>query len=567
MLEKVIVSQDNHKPIFDEQTLGKLLEAAFILQEHGHELRNIEAPPAQKRDLVPVQRVPAVPAAKLPPEVLPAPVAKPEDFIAKPQIEHEDYSSALAQIVETGHQIEVRQLKGDEALSLIASQLIEICGAAGAAIGIVRANLVRYRAIAGIRTLPAGSEVPVEKALCSSCLRSGEVYSCADLNPQSRNDSGECRRRGIGSLIIVPVLREADVIGALELYYSDPHAFTEQDGNTCQLMAGLVAEVLAREETPTPTADAASSSTSQDTATSDRPLELDRNLSSRPDTSALCHNCGQKLVGDEQFCGECGAARTKARRPPSMPNKAVPFWLQTRKKKPNPAVQLPHEPRTDATHVNSAAIESDESSLPTIIQSVNLRSSGGERSEPAGPEIVIPEVQDAADDSEADAAFSEEASVPSPDWSSALSARQFLEQLAAGNRKSALVQFWNARRGDIYLGIAVILVICAIRWGIWSNRPVSATAAPAATAGNHKQPSEPELSPFDRMLISLGLAEAPVPPEDKGNPAAPVWIDLHTGLYYCAGTDLYGKTPKGKYTSQRDAQLDQFQPAYRQACN
>ena len=568
MLEKVIVSQDNHKPVFDEQTLAKLLEAAFILQEHGHELRNIEAPPAQKRDFAPVQRVPAVPAAKQPPEVLTAPVAVPEDFIAKPQIDHEDYSSALARIVETGHQLEVRKLKGDEALSLIASQLIEICGAAGAAIGIAGGNLVRYRAIAGIRTLPAGSEVPVEKALCASCLRSGEVYSCADLSPQSRNDSGECRRRGIGSLIIVPVLREADVIGALELYYSDPRAFTEQDGNTCQLMAGLVAEVLAREETPAPTADAASSSTSEDTATSDRRLELDSNLSSRPDTSALCHNCGQKLVGDEQFCGECGAARTQARRPASTPNKAVPFWLQARKKEPrNPAIQLPREPRTDATHANSAAIESDESSLLTIIPSVNLQSSGGERSEPAGPEIVIPEVQDAANDSEAEAAPSEEVLVPTPDWSSALSARQFLEQLAAGNRKNALVQFWNARRGDIYLGIAVILVICAIRWGIWSNRPVSATAAPAATATNHKQPSEPELSSFDRMLISLGLAEAPAPPEDKGNPAAPVWIDLHTGLYYCAGTDLYGKTPQGKYTSQRDAQLDQFQPAYRKACD
>jgi hypothetical protein len=69
------------------------------------------------------------------------------------------------------------------------------------------------------------------------------------------------------------------------------------------------------------------------------------------------------------------------------------------------------------------------------------------------------------------------------------------------------------------------------------------------------------------MLISLGLAEAPPAPENKGNPEAQVWVDLHTGLYYCAGTDLYGKTPKGKYTLQRDAQLDQFEPAYRKTCD
>jgi hypothetical protein len=129
-----------------------------------------------------------------------------------------------------------------------------------------------------------------------------------------------------------------------------------------------------------------------------------------------------------------------------------------------------------------------------------------------------------------------------------------------------LVRIWNDRRGDIYLAVAVILVACVIRWGIWSNHSVGATGSQAATA--HRRPSpEADLSAFDRMLIGLGLAEAPAPPEYKGNPDTRVWVDLHTALYYCPGADLYGKTPKGKITSQRDAQLDQFQPAYRKACD
>jgi hypothetical protein len=41
---------------------------------------------------------------------------------------------------------------------------------------------------------------------------------------------------------------------------------------------------------------------------------------------------------------------------------------------------------------------------------------------------------------------------------------------------------------------------------------------------------------------------------------------VHTALYYCPGADLYGKTPNGKLTSQRDAQLDQFEPALRKTC-
>jgi hypothetical protein len=69
------------------------------------------------------------------------------------------------------------------------------------------------------------------------------------------------------------------------------------------------------------------------------------------------------------------------------------------------------------------------------------------------------------------------------------------------------------------------------------------------------------------MLIQLGLAEAPPAPEDKGNPSVQVWVDQRTALYYCPGAELYGKTPKGKFTTQRDAQLDQFEPAYRKPCN
>jgi hypothetical protein len=69
------------------------------------------------------------------------------------------------------------------------------------------------------------------------------------------------------------------------------------------------------------------------------------------------------------------------------------------------------------------------------------------------------------------------------------------------------------------------------------------------------------------MLIKLGLADPPDTPVYKGNPNTQVWVDPQTALYYCPGADLYGKAPKGRMTSQRDAQLDQFEPASRKACN
>jgi DNA-binding NarL/FixJ family response regulator len=70
----------------------------------------------------------------------------------------------------------------------------------------------------------------------------------------------------------------------------------------------------------------------------------------------------------------------------------------------------------------------------------------------------------------------------------------------------------------------------------------------------------------DKMLVRVGLKTL-APPDFKGNPDIKVWIDLHTGLYYCPGSDVYGKSGKGKYETQREAQVDRFEPALRKPCN
>ncbi len=156
-----------------------------------------------------------------------------------------------------------------------------------------------------------------------------------------------------------------------------------------------------------------------------------------------------------------------------------------------------------------------------------------------------------------------------PTWSSAAKARDFLDGLTNTRSSGPLARFWRARRGYIYLAVAILLVVVVIRWGIVSGRSVAATSTPAVSgnAARRKPAADADLSTFDRLMIGMGLADAPEAPEYKGNPDTQVWIDLHTALYYCPGADLYGKTPKGKFATQRDAQLDQFESASRKVCD
>ncbi len=644
-MEKSIVSEEKKKPVLDEHTLGKLLEAAFVLQEHNRELREIELGLDLKRDQIEaeeragknIQAAPA-PESPSPRASTPAPPA--------------DYTFTLAQIVATQHQIQIRNLELDKAMALVTERVIEIARAGGAAIGILDGKKVRYRAVAGAMTLKLGAEVPTERALCLPCIRNAQVFRCADVNPEFLVDTEECRRRGIQSLIAVPIFHEGEATAGLELYYSTAHGFTEQDVHTCQLMAGLVTEALARDEEHTwkqslaneravmlealeklkPNRDALADEAPQQQSTPPPSISQAQKsplASSQPRTAPTaaiaaaqayaCAQCGNKLAAGEQFCGQCGTARSgsqpgKAASPrmPEQPKKQTPLERPVAPFEP-PAASLAASPSHagDTAQNEESLAKSLEAQMPELFApytstqnassptpTLSLHAQAGELNPPAGlhddlhhsdlnqgdlnqsdlshdlnGELAVSSQLHAGGELEPSTDQTALAKLhPEGDWSSAASAKEFLEQIAETNERSGLARFWDARRGDIYLAVAVILVACVIRWGIWSNQPVSATNTPNtpnAAASGHRKPADPtaDLTAFDRMLISLGLADPPEAPEDKGNPSTQVWVDLHTALYYCPGNDLYGKTAKGKYEAQRDAQLDEFQPAYRKNCN
>jgi DNA-binding NarL/FixJ family response regulator len=79
-------------------------------------------------------------------------------------------------------------------------------------------------------------------------------------------------------------------------------------------------------------------------------------------------------------------------------------------------------------------------------------------------------------------------------------------------------------------------------------------------------PREDPLKPAVNKLLTNLKVKTPPPPVSEGNPDAKVWVDLHTAVYYCRGAREYGKTGKGRYARQQDAQIDHFEPAGHKTC-
>ncbi len=421
------------------------------------------------------------------------------------------------------------------------------------------------------------------------------ILRCTDAGTDFRVNPELTKRFGIGSLISVPVFHNGKTSGALELVFTKPDAFQDQDVRTCQLMAGLVTETLIRTAEEDWRKDLAAERASMLEVLEKIKPQLAR-LANTPDGALglsnaeptaefslagdKCLNCGAELAPQEAFCGSCGMSRASVSRN-DLQSKWATLWNL---KNANDETAESASPLTKDPTANLPGSDS-WSELPTqeFPSPQNLSTAETEAVEASAeavnqtqPAEVLARTQ-TEDGSEGAPSVEEHAEAKKTE------PRVWLRSIAVSPPAVQLRGFWKKNsafirmhRGDLALGGAFILFLITVLWAISSDHPtISAdsgnaarTAATAPAKTKRKQaPAPPKLSMFDEFLVNIGLAEPPPTPSHSGNPDIPVWVDIHTALYYCPGSDLYGKTAQGKIASQRDAQMDQFEPASRKVCD
>ena len=550
------------KPVLDEDTFQQLLAAAYVLQEQN-----------------------------------PQPSKTPVPERADP-----NPSQALSAIAETQELLRSQYVELPAAANLVAERLQKITHATGVAIALVRQGQLEYCAARGSTAELAGAHVPIGSDLSASNLPEAEILQ--RLQNDSSSNEG-LRERGVYAL---PLQHEGKVAGLVEIRFEDTDGLQEQEIRTCQLMAGLLNEAIARaadlEWKKTLAAERATMlealdrikpqlerltiETSAEAAPAS-PAAMETapaaDSTAEPASNNTCRQCGHQLGIGELFCGQCGTKRPLEGSPPGdLQSKWASLWrLQESAGKIHSQNLATESPQTSSDAVSSdqtlagldkevvSALEHEIARLAALDGQSNdgLALAEPGISEPetgtltealADEPVAEAEAALMAGEGALEAAPGTEGESPAPvvaetqkaRWASA---NKTLQWLRAVETNAANRTWITSHRADLYVAASVILLCLALLTG-W-NSP----------APSHTTPSQPSLTFFERALISLGLAEAPKPAVYEGNPNVQVWVDLHTALYYCPGSDLYGKTEGGKYTTQRDAQLDQFEPAANKSCD
>ena len=503
-----------------------------------------------------------------------------------------DPEASLAIIAETQELLQSQQYEVGIAAKLILERLRKITKAKGIAIALVADDQLTYCAAVGSLSSLSHQSRPIANDV-AEFLRNEEALE------RSPNDARlELLEKRDKSSVFFPVHCSGRIAALMQLSFPKSESIQKHEIRSCQLMAGLMGESISRaaemewkqslaaeratmlealerlrpqlqrlvaEPAQESTGRAAQDSLPPEvmaklsetgTTAEDSPLSEEALKTALSDAalaeiggqvlSSTCSNCGRQFTDGEKFCGKCGQPLSQEDPFVSEVSEAPGSnraWDTTLAGKLEPIhdslpdfvteMPAPAGEKPGSQSVAAAALTDGSTALALSTQQHEIETA---RAQESGLQLV-PET--------------EKLDETSP-WSSATTARRWLDSLQSSDSG------WLAKHGgDVSVATAALILILVI-FG-WNARP--AGNRPAA-----KTPPQPSLSLFERVLVGLGVAEAPAAPIPLGNPNVQVWEDLHTGLYYCPGTDLYGKTPDGKVTNQRDAQLDQFEPAGRKTC-
>jgi len=129
----------------------------------------------------------------------------------------------------------------------VVQRLENLTSATGAIVELADGDENYYAAVAGAASGFFGFRVKHEGSLAGLCLENREMLYCRDVSHDPRINIDACRKVGIASMIVVPLIRLGRTVGVLKVMSDKPNAFDETDIETLQLTGGLLGAALGQQ--------------------------------------------------------------------------------------------------------------------------------------------------------------------------------------------------------------------------------------------------------------------------------------------------------------------------------
>ena len=152
---------------------------------------------------------------------------------------------SLAAIIEIQGVVTGGGVDADYAMNLVAERARGIADASGIGIALLEGNQLVHRAGSGTALQNVGSQLMAVLSHAAHDHPRREILRVENAASDSRIEGEICRQFDVEALLMVPIYREHAMMGVLEVFFKEPHVFSEPEVRTYQLMATLAGDASA----------------------------------------------------------------------------------------------------------------------------------------------------------------------------------------------------------------------------------------------------------------------------------------------------------------------------------
>ncbi|HZY65849.1 MAG TPA: PAS domain S-box protein [Rubrobacteraceae bacterium] len=150
----------------------------------------------------------------------------------------------LAAIISTQHAIVMAEPDQRSVMKLIVERSRELTKADGAVVEMLEGEELLYHTASGKAREHVGLRLNLSSSISGECVRRKEILRSDDTEQDPRVDQAATRQTKARSLVVVPLYHRQAIVGVLKVFSTEPHAFSNRDVDTLQLMAGLAAAAM-----------------------------------------------------------------------------------------------------------------------------------------------------------------------------------------------------------------------------------------------------------------------------------------------------------------------------------
>jgi len=132
----------------------------------------------------------------------------------------------------------------DVALYELLQQACAAAVATSGAIGLVQGGEIVCRARTGEGAPDLGVRLDQHSNLAVACVQTRSPQRCDDTETDPRVDAERCRRLGVRSILFIPILRDQELIGILEVLSPLPSAFSDRETEVLSMFSQRVIDKL-----------------------------------------------------------------------------------------------------------------------------------------------------------------------------------------------------------------------------------------------------------------------------------------------------------------------------------